>query len=169
MKKLYMKQQVFSWTDKFTVKDENDQDIYLIEGDMISIGGKKLHIKDMDGNEIGMVQQKLLSLMPKFFVFVNGNQVAEIKKKIAFFKAKYVIEGPNWKVKGSILDHDYTIEENDEEIASLHKVWLSWGDAFELNIKDGTNEIMALAVVIAIDCVQAMQEETTSISLHSTT
>jgi uncharacterized protein YxjI len=25
MKKLYMKQQVFSWTDKFTVKDENDQ------------------------------------------------------------------------------------------------------------------------------------------------
>jgi uncharacterized protein YxjI len=72
-------------------------------------------------------------------------------------------------VKGSILDHDYTIEENDEEIASLHKVWLSWGDAFELNIKDGTNEIMALAVVIAIDCVQAMQEETTSISLHSTT
>ncbi|HAT03045.1 MAG TPA: hypothetical protein DCS54_07195, partial [Oribacterium sp.] len=77
MKKLYMKQQVFSWTDKFTVKDENDQDIYLIEGDMIVIGGKKLHIKDMDGNEIGMVQQKLLSLMPKFFVFVNGNQVAE--------------------------------------------------------------------------------------------
>ncbi len=51
----------------------------------------------------------------------------------------------------------------------MRLVWLSWGDAFELNIKDGTNEIMALAVVIAIDCVQAMQEETTSISLHSTT
>ena len=92
-----------------------------------------------------------------------SSRISELKRKVQEFL--------DVQEKINTVEEMLTLlsEENDEEIASLHKVWLSWGDAFELNIKDGTNEIMALAVVIAIDCVQAMQEETTSISLHSTT
>lgn len=158
MKKLYMKQQIFSWIDKFTVKNEAEEDCYVIEGDMVQVGGKKLHINDMNNNEVAFIQQKLLSLMPKFFVYVNGEQVAEIVKKISFFKAKYVIEGPGWEVKGSLLDHDYTITSEKGEIVKLHKVWLSWGDSYELEISDDADEVLALAVVIAIDCVMAAQE-----------
>ena len=32
MSKLYIKQQVFSGIDKFTVKNENEEDCYIIEG-----------------------------------------------------------------------------------------------------------------------------------------
>ncbi len=167
MKKLYMKQKVFSWTDKFTVKDENEQDRYFIEGDFVIIGGKKLHILDTTGNELAMVNQKFLTLVPKFFVSVNGNQVAEIVKKITFLKAKYLIEGPGWEVQGSIMDHDYTIVGNGKEICSLHKAWLSWGDAYELNIADDADEVLVLAVVIAIDCVQAQQEAASSVAANS--
>ena len=113
----------------------------------------------MSGRELAMVQQKLLALMPKFFVLKNGEQVAEIKKKMALFKAKYLVEGPGWEVKGSILDHDYTIMDGDREVVRLHKAWLSWGDSYEIDISDGTDETLALAVVLAIDCVQAAQAE----------
>lgn len=164
MKKLYMKQKVFSFIDKFTVKDEREQDCYVVEGDALVIGGKKLHIKDMNGTELAMVHQKLLSLMPKFFVIVNGQQVAEIVKKLSLFKAKYLIEGLGWEIKGSVLDHDYTILDHGKEIVSLHKVWFSWGDSYELTIEDGVDEVMVLAVVIAIDCVQAAQQEAANMS-----
>ena len=159
MKKLFMKQNILSNLDKFTVKNEEEADCYQVHGDYLQMGGKKLHIEDMSGRELAMVQQKLLALMPKFFVLKNGEQVAEIKKKMALFKAKYLVEGPGWEVKGSILDHDYTIMDGDREVVRLHKAWLSWGDSYEIDISDGTDETLALAVVLAIDCVQAAQAE----------
>ena len=48
--KLYIKQKVFSWGDKFTVKDVNGEDRYYVEGEIFS-WGKKLHVYDMRGNE----------------------------------------------------------------------------------------------------------------------
>ena len=44
--KLYIKQKVFSWGDKFTVKDVNGEDRYFVEGEIFS-WGKKLHVYDM--------------------------------------------------------------------------------------------------------------------------
>lgn len=159
MKKLYIKQQLFSGIDKFSVKDEEERDCYLVEGDFVQIGGKKLHIKNMDGEELATLKQKLVSLRPKFLVFVNGEQTAAIVKKFALFGSKYLIEGPNWQVKGSIMGHDYIISAGSEEIVKLHKAWLSWGDSYELDISDSADETLALAVVLAIDCVLEAEAE----------
>ena len=40
--KLYMKQKVFSWTDKFNIVDEQGNERYYVEGELFS-WGKKLH------------------------------------------------------------------------------------------------------------------------------
>ena len=159
MRKLYIKQQVFTAIDKFTVKDENENDVYLVEGDFVQIGGKKLHIKDINGNELAMVQQKLLALLPKFFVFIKDEQAAEIKKKIALFGSKYEVVGPGWDVKGDFFGHDFTVKNGDEEVVSLHKAWLSWGDSYELEFASGVDEILALAVVLAVDIAIEQERE----------
>lgn len=36
--KLYIKEKVFSWGDKFTVKDELGNDKYIVEGEVFSWG-----------------------------------------------------------------------------------------------------------------------------------
>ena len=35
---------------------------------------------------------------------------------------------------------------------------MTWGDTYELDIADAENEVMALAVVLAIDCVLDAQQ-----------
>lgn len=35
---LYMKQKIFSWSDRFTVKDELGNDRYYVEGELFSWG-----------------------------------------------------------------------------------------------------------------------------------
>ena len=150
--KLYMKQKVFSWRDRFYIKNEFGEDVYYIEGELFSLG-KKLHIFDMTGRELAFVQEKIFSFVPRFFVFVNERQIAEIVKKITFFKPKYEVAGLGWSVEGSFLAHDYSIFEKGREIVRIHKAWMSWGDSFEIDI-DGSKDIaVALAVVLAIDCV----------------
>jgi uncharacterized protein YxjI len=150
--KLYMRQKVFSWNDHFTIKDESGLDKYIVEGELFS-WGKKLHILDLDGRERAFIQQKVWSFLPRFIVYVNGIEVAQIVKKFTFFLPKYTVEGLNWEVEGSIFAHDYQIIKSGKTLVSIFKEWMTWGDCYEINIEPGTNELVALAVVLAIDCV----------------
>ena len=159
MKKLFMKEKLLSNLNEFTIKNEEEADVYYVHSDFVQIGSKKLHIEDMSGKELAMVQQKILALMPKFFIYKDGQQIAEIQKKMALFKAKYIVTNLNWEVTGNFLDHDYTITDGNKEIVRMHKAWLSWGDSYEIDITDGTDEVMTLAVVLAIDSVMQAQQD----------
>lgn len=150
--KLYMKQKVFSWADKFTVKDEAGNDRYDVEGELFS-WGKKLHIYDFRGNEVAFIQQKVFSFLPRFYVYVNGQQVAEIVKEFTFFRPRYRIDGLDWTIDGNFFAHDYEITADGCLIASIEKEWMTWGDCYRLDIQAPEDEIIALAVVLAIDCV----------------
>ena len=165
--KLYMKQKVFSIRDRFTIKDESGEDRYYVEGKLISIG-KKLQLFDMSGAEVAFIQQKVLSLLPKFHVYTNGKEIATIVKELSLLRPKYRIEGPGWRVKGNFWEHDYEImDKRGNPIVSVHKVWLSWGDSYELNIARRDDEVRALATVLAIDCVLDAEKASASAATSS--
>ena len=150
--KLYIKEKVFSWGDKFTVKDAYGEDKYIVEGEVFS-WGKKLHVYDRLGREVAFIKQEVWSLLPRFYVFCDDRQVAEIKKEFTFLFPRYTIEGLGWEIDGSFMAHDYQITKNGHKIVSISKEWMTWGDSYELDISDPADEILALAVVIIIDCV----------------
>ena len=152
--KLYIKQKVFSWGDSFTVKDELGQDRYVVEGEVFTFG-KKLHVYDLQGREVAFIKQELWSWMPTYYVFCGDRQVAQIKKEFTFLFPKYTIEGLGWEINGSFMAHDYEITQNGCPIVSICKEWMTWGDSYELDITDPRDEIVALAVVLTIDCVMA--------------
>lgn len=159
--KLYIKQKVFSFKDKFYVKDQRGNDRYYVEGELFSFG-KKLHIYDMNGNELALVHQKVLSFLPRYFVFIGGVQRAEIVKEFTLFRNKYRIDGLGWEVDGDFLDHDYEITEAGRPIVTINKEWFTWGDSYALDISEGADEIVALSVVLAIDCVISAQRAAAS-------
>ena len=150
--KLYMKEKVFSWGDRFTVKDENGWDKYFVQGEVFSLG-KKLHILNIHDEEVAFIQQRLLTLMPRFTVFMGGREVAQIRKEFTLLFQRYVIDGLGWEVEGSILAHEYEIRKNGRTIVRISKEWLTWGDSYVLDIADPADELIALAVVLTIDCV----------------
>ena len=159
--KLYIKQKVFSWKDKFYVKDENGNDRYYVEGELFSLG-KKLHIYDMNNNELAFIHQKVMSFLPRFYVYIGGVQMAEIVKEFTLFRNKYRIESLGWDVDGDFMDHDYEITHMGRPIITINKEWFTWGDSYVLDIADGTDPISALSVVLAIDCVIEMQRRSSA-------
>ena len=152
--KLYIKQKVFAWGDKFTVKDINGNDRYYVEGEVFT-WGKKLHVYDTNGNEAAFIQQKVFSFLPRYFVYVGDEQVAEIVKEFSFLFPRYSIEGLGWDIEGRFMAHDYEITQNGRPIVIISKEWMTWGDSYELDIADPKDEIVALAVVLTIDAVMA--------------
>ena len=152
--KLYIKQKVFSWGDKFTVKDEYGYDKYIVEGEIFT-WGRKLHVYDMVGSEVAFIKQEVWSFLPRYYVFCGNQQVAEIVKEFTFFFPKYTVEGLGWNIEGSFMAHDYVINRGSQTIVSISKEWMTWGDSYELDIRNPEDEIVALAVVLTIDCVMA--------------
>ena len=152
--KLYMKQKVFSWNDRFTVKDAMGNDKYFVEGELFS-WGKKLHVYDLQNREVAFIKQEVWSFLPRYYVFCDDRQVAEIRKEFSFLFPRYSIDGLGWEIYGSFMAHDYAIMQNGRPIVSIRKEWMTWGDSYELDIADPKDEIVALAVVLTIDCVLA--------------
>ena len=163
--KLYIRQKVFSWGDKFTVKDVAGQDRYYVEGEIFTFG-KKLHVYDIQGREVAFIKQEVWSLLPRFYVFCGGEQVAEIRKEFTFLFPKYSIDGLGWEINGSFMAHDYEITQNGCPIVTIRKEWMTWGDSYELDIADARDEIVALAVVLTIDCVMDAANSAASSANH---
>ena len=155
--RLYMKQKVFSMKDRFTIKNEAGEDVYTVEGKFISLG-KKLHILDLNGEEVAFVKQELLTFLPKFTVLQHDEPVAQIQKKMSFLKPKYVVTGLDWTIEGDVFAHDYTVFAGEQPIVTIHKKWMAWGDTYELDVAEGADVPLTVAVVLAIDAVMDAAE-----------
>ena len=155
--KLYIKQKVFSWGDKFTVVDEQGNPRYYVQGEVLTLG-KKLHVYDAQNNERIYIQQKLLSFLPRYYIFIDGQEVAEVTKEFTFFTPSYFVSGMGWNVSGDFFAHDYEVTSRSNPIARISKAWFTWGDSYVLDILHPADELPALAVMLAIDCAVAQQQ-----------
>ncbi|MGL4737588.1 MAG: LURP-one-related/scramblase family protein [Cellulosilyticaceae bacterium] len=149
--RLYIKQRVFSFNDSFVVKDEAGQDRYYVEGEMFSFG-HKLHVMDASRREVAFIKQRVMTFMPKFEITVEGKVVGELIKRMTFFRPSYFIEGSNLSLEGDFFDHDYTLERGGRPVMHIYKEWFTWGDSYVLDIADPADELISLAIVLAIDC-----------------
>lgn len=156
--KLYMKQKVFSWADKFNVADEHGVTRYSAEGELFS-WGKKLHIYNNTGREVAFIRQKVMSWLPRYYVEIDGVTVASVVKEFTFFKQAYRLEGLPWRMEGDFWAHDYVMyDDSNHEIMRMRKAWFTWGDSYELEIHDPENAILCLCVALAVDCAVAQSQ-----------
>ena len=154
--KLYIKEKVFCWGDQFHVWDALGNEKYTVEGEVFS-WGKKLHVYDRHGREVAFIKQELFTWLPCYHVFVNGEDVAQVRREFTWFVPKYTVSGLGWEVDGHFLEHDYQITKNGRQIVNIEKEWMTWGDSYVLDIADPADEVIALAVVLTIDCVVEQQ------------
>lgn len=151
--KLYLKQKVFSWVDRFTVYDEQGREKYYVEGQLISFG-KKLHVLSPSGDELAFISQKFPSFLPRYRVFVGEKEVAEIACRMSFLKQRYTVS-TGWEITGDFFAHEYTVTDGALPIATVSKAWFTWGDAYSIDIAPYASELEMLAVVLAIDATIA--------------
>ncbi len=153
--KLYIKQKFWSWVRDFTVYDAAGNGRYRVQGEFMSLR-TRLHVTDVSGQEVAYMERSF-SWRPRFAVWVRGREVCEIVKDFTWFRQSYHIEGLDWKAEGDFTSHEFMVTGPKGTVAEISREWFTLGDAYELNIAPGTDELTALAVVLAIDCVLASQ------------
>ncbi|TMU87104.1 hypothetical protein FGG79_02905 [Bacillus sp. BHET2] len=161
MRQLYIKQKVFSLSEKFTIKDQDEKDVYYVEGSFMRVP-KTFSIMNTSRDEVALITKKVFSFLPKFFVEVNGQEVLTIKKDFSFLKARYSIDAAGIEVQGNWLDMDFQVLHNGRVVGQVGKEWFSWGDSYRVQILDEEMETIIIAVMIAIDCVKSDESAASS-------
>lgn len=152
--KYKIKQKIFSLASKFRIKNEFDEDMYIVEGKVLSIG-KKLRLYDLNQNELVYIEQQLFKLLPLYKIYINGELKASIKKKFTLFKPEFEIisDYGNYMIKGNFINHEYQIFLNGKVVATISKGWFTLSDTYGVEVSDDENQPFMLSLVIVLDQV----------------
>src|SRR5215208_1452706 len=150
-----IRQKLMSIGDDFWIENEEGERVYKVDGKALRLR-KTLIFEDLNGNKLAKIQERLLPIKETMVVEdADGNQLAVIKKGLIAPLGDHwsvnVRGGPDLDVQGNILDHEYSIMERRKKIAEVSKKWFSLTDTYGVEIDDGQNAILILAVAIAID------------------
>ena len=157
--KLYLKQRLFSWGDKFSVYGEDGEEDYFVQGEVFS-WGKKLHIYDRNECEVAFIQQKLFSFRPRYEILQNGIPFAEVIKEFTFFKPKFSIDYNGWQVDGDWFEWDYKIFSSaGQSIATISKEILNWTDTYVIDVINPQDAVYVLMLVLAIDAEKCSRKD----------
>lgn len=157
--KLMFKQKIFSWFDSYNVYDEHRNKVFEVKGQLA--WGHVLKIYDSRGKEVGKVDEKIISLTPRFDIFEKGKHIGSIQRKlISVMGPAYDIKFKGWKVDGNVLEWNYTIKDsNNRKIAKVSKDLLHLTDTYTLDIVNPSDALYVLMFVIAIDAEKDTREK----------
>ena len=148
--RLYFKQRFFSWFDSYDIYDEDGNVVYTVEGKLS--WGHCLHILNSVGEHIGTVRERVLTLLPKFEMYVGDSYVGCIQKEFTFFTPRFDIDCNGWQVEGSFMEWDYTVTEAcSAPVARITKELFNWTDTYVIDVADPGNALCVLMLVLAID------------------
>ena len=148
--KLLFKQRLFSWFDSYDIYDEQGNTVYVVKGQLA--WGHCLKIFDGAGAEIGMVQERIFTMLPKFEMYLRGAYLGCISKEFTFFKPKYNIDCNGWHVDGDFFEWDYWVLDNRNVcVAQVPKQLLNWTDTYVIDVPNPEDALCALMLVLAID------------------
>lgn len=147
--RLLFKQRFFSWFDSYDIYDEAGNTVYTVQGQLS--WGHCLHILDQEGRHIATVQEKVLTFLPRFELFVGNQMLGSIRKEFSFLRPRFELDFNGWDVSGSFLEWDYTISQGSRTVATISKELWNLTDTYVIDVVDSKDALYALMVVLAID------------------
>lgn len=150
-----MRQKLVAFGDDFWIENDRGEKVYKANGKMLRVRDT-LFFEDRSGNELCKIQTKIARVKDSMEIEgPNGERLAMVKKAlITPLRERWVVkvgDGPDLDVQGNILDHEYNIGEGRDKIAEISKKWFRIADTYGVQIEQGQNDILVLAVTVAVD------------------
>lgn len=150
-----IRQKLISIGDDFWIENEGGQKVYKVDGKALRIR-KTLEFEDAKGKKLAMIKERLLAIKDTMVIEdANGRDIATVKKAlIAPLRDKWNVNvkgGKDLVVQGDILDLEYSIKQGRRKVAEVSKKWFTLTDTYGVEIEEEQNDILILAVAVAID------------------
>src|SRR3954454_15554392 len=157
-----IRERFFRLGEDSDIADEQGRPVLHVDGKVLTLHDT-LIVRDLTGAEVARVQRQLISLRATYHITRQGQELAEVRKKlISPFVDRYTIDIPgpaDLKVTGSLFEHEYTIERDNQVVATVSKRWISVTETYGVEIAQGEDDLVILASVLAIDLAEDRERD----------
>ena len=157
-----IREKFFRFDEDSEITDESGKTILKVDGKVLTLRDR-LVLRDAAGNEVGGVQRKLIALRPTYEIELGGERAAQVRKHFFTpFGDHYTIDIPgpdDLEMSGNILDHEFTIKQGGDIVATASKRWFSIRDAYGVEIAEGVDPTLILASILALDLAQEREHK----------
>jgi len=103
-----MRQKLVSFGDDYWIENAQGRRVFFVDGKAFRVR-EHLAFKDMQGNELAAIQEKVMRVKDTYSIYRNGQVLATVKKAlITPLRQRFdvhVAGGENMEAQGNILDH----------------------------------------------------------------
>ncbi len=149
-----MQEKLFAIGDDFWIENEGGQRAFKVNGKVLRVRDT-LALESPNGQELYSIQKKMLHVRDTMEIEGGGRKVATVKKALVTpLRDRFSIDvedGEDMEAKGNIVDHEYKIERDGNEIAEVSRRWFRVRDTYGVEITPGQDDALILATVVCID------------------
>ena len=152
--KYQMREKLFAIGDDYWIETDGGEVAFRVDGKALRVR-KTLVLETPEGDEVLTIRKKILSIRDKMEIVREGRTVATVEKALFTpLRDRFSIEGEGGKemeARGNIVDHEYRIERDGDGVAEVSKRWVSMRDTYGIEIAEGQDDALLLAVSVCID------------------
>jgi uncharacterized protein YxjI len=150
-----MREKLLSIGDDSWIENAAGEHVFKVNGKALRVR-QTLILEDLEGNELCKIQERKLRVKDSMEIEGPGGDRRALVKKamVTPLRARFdvkVEDGPDLRVQGNIVDHEYEIEADGTKIAEISKRWFRVRDTYGIEIAPGQDDVLVLAVAVAVD------------------
>lgn len=154
-KEIVLKKKILWIREHYDLEDGSGKKLGEAEGNLFQFPAV-FGIKDLNGLELMHIEGKIFSLRKQFsFHDSSGKDLGTIKKKLAkLIGEEYWVERDGVEfmhIYGNFTVHDYVMQVNGLDVASVHKKWVAVRDEIGLSIIGEVDHRIVLGALIVIE------------------
>lgn len=151
-----IREKLLTFGNDSIINNEKGQPVFDVDGKALSVLNT-LVVRDMEKNKVVTIKQKLPSISPTYEIMREGQELAQISKKlISPFVDRFTVNIPgpdDLQIKGSTSEHEYIISSKDQVIATVSKGWFKEIETYGVDIAPGQDDVLILACVLVLDLI----------------
>ena len=155
-----VRERMFSIGDDFWITDEQGNRIYLADGKAMRLR-QTVELKDGSGAEVAVVRKKPLSVHEAMEIERDGAVVPPCARRWCR-RCRSTIEladGGHLEAVGDILDKEFEITGGGRTLARISRAWFRLRDTYGVDVAPGEDDVLLLAVAVALDRIQHDEDE----------
>ena len=100
----------------------------------------------------------MLTFLPRFALYQQGQYLGQIKKEFTFFRPSYTLDCNGWQVNGDLFAWDYTVTDPAGNlIMHASNQLFQWTDTYVIDVVNPADALLSLMIVLAIDAANCSQ------------
>ena len=149
-----MRERLLSIGDDYWIETESGERAFKVDGKAVRLRDTFV-LEDAAGQEVAKIQERKLTIRDTMKIERAAGD-ATVRKALVGIRDRFKIEvdgGADLKAHGNILDHEYEIERDGDEVASVSKKWFRVRDTYGVEIQPGQDDALILAITVCVDAL----------------